>query len=193
MARTRAGVWIGIAVVAAGLLAACGRGGISAEASKTSNGSSGSPLVAVTPRPQASCLDSTDGATPANSPPVFVDPNPIGAEISWIPGSSVTPCTPVINRADSAHAIALAKAIDAAPKSRYGVFNCPSDDRMRVRLYLLYAGNVSSQYAQVELSGCGGIDAPGRADRSGSAALNRALAALAPAGPGNWLGWLGAG
>ena len=131
------------------------------------------PIAEVSPH---DCTVASDGAT---GPHLTVAPDPRGVTAVWIPGLA-EPCRPVVTHGNQRVASALADDIRNAPNSPLGIFNCPLDTGRRVRLYFAYGDHQPGERADVSLSGCEGISAPGRSGLTATAALGRDLLVIAP-------------
>lgn len=103
----------------------------------------------------------------------------------WLPSENTGHCVAVRKMDTASYADAIAAAIEHAPPMPRGIF-CPRDDGSAVRIYLGYNSGVQ-QYANVELSGCHTVSAPGRAPREVTPALTRALRHIVPPGWDHYL------
>ena len=110
---------------------------------------------------------------------VFVDRHPVAVEAVWIPGLNQRPCRSEVTRGTAVEAAKIAAAIDAAPRFPSGDFSCPNDDRSATQLYFSYPSH-RSQMAEVALSGCTSVHAPGRRARQLTVAVREALGPLEP-------------
>jgi hypothetical protein len=141
-------------------------------------GTTDQPLPAK-PIAEVSSHDCTVASGGATGPHLTVDPDPRGVTAVWIPGLEEA-CHPVVTHGNQQMASALADDIRNAPNSPLGIFNCPLDTGQRVRLYFAYGSHQPGERADISLSGCEGITAPGRSGRTATAALGRDLLAIAP-------------
>ncbi|MGI5229486.1 hypothetical protein [Actinoallomurus sp. CA-142502] len=112
---------------------------------------------------------------------VSVGSRPTGVVAVWFPGMNQRPCRAALTRGNAVLARRLAKDIRAAPKWPSGTFNCPSDDGAGARLYFQRSGSTLADLADVQLSGCKGVDAPGRSARWMTDRLLRDLSSIEPA------------
>ncbi|WP_329259970.1 hypothetical protein OG417_23565 [Actinoallomurus sp. NBC_01490] len=112
---------------------------------------------------------------------VSVGSHPSGVVAVWFPGMNQRPCRAALTRGNAEVARRLAKDIRAAPKWPSGAFNCPSDDRRGARLYFQRSGSALADLVDLRLSGCRGIDAPGRSPRWMTERLFRDLSSIEPA------------
>lgn len=150
----------------------------------------GAPVAAVAPTRAPAAVGPggcvLQGAAPATATAgqslVGVDRSPSGVIIVWVPGLNQRPCRAQLGRDGSRIARGLAAAVDTAPAVPPGSSACPAADGAGADLYFLYPGRPGEQ-AQVSLSGCEDVGAPGRAPRQLSDDL---VAALRPLAPGPW-------
>lgn len=110
---------------------------------------------------------------------VNLDPDPSSVVAIWSPGGNAVACQNLRTTGGRTVARALASDVRTAPTFPSGRFSCPSDDGAGVRLYFAFVGG-PDEYVMVRLGGCGGISAPDRGSRRGTAALSRDLAPIAP-------------
>lgn len=113
---------------------------------------------------------------------VSVDPSASGLVILWVPGLNQRPCWAELVDSGSGVARRLAAAIDTAPATTPGTTACTAADNTGAELYFQYPGRPSER-ADVSLSGCEGVAAPGRDQRQLSDDL---AASLLPLAPGAW-------
>lgn len=149
----------------------------------------GAPVHAVAPTRAPAAVGSggctlkgTSPDTPTEQALVSVDRPPSGVVIVWVPGLNQRPCRAQLIHDGARIARGLVAAIDTAPVIPPGSSACPAADGAGADLYFTYPGRAGEQ-AQVELSGCEGVGAPGRAPRQLSDDL---VAALLPLAPGPW-------
>jgi hypothetical protein len=138
------------------------------------NHPSRTPVYAAIPTqpPRVSVLNgvchSTDGLGPqrAGTGQVWVDSDPSGAVVVWLPGAAYPPCRPsVITRLDTAHARALAAAVRSAKPPSAGISACPSDNGISVTVLFTYPGKAKAEVVRWFPSGCPAVTAPGRDER----------------------------
>lgn len=112
----------------------------------------------------------------------WVDEHPTGAVVLWVPGINAKPCQMFLTRLDSQQAGVLAQAVRTAGAGLHGVVNCPMDDGSSATVYFIYPDRPLAEVVRFELSGCGGLSAPGRTSRtisdSAYAIFNRRAAQL---------------
>jgi hypothetical protein len=153
---------------------------LSAGLALTACGSStGSPVSAAAPTQAPGCAKPALIAVSTNGL-VTVDPDPIGAVLIWYPDMNEQPCRTVRTTLTSTPAVQLAADVRAAPKFPSGTFNCPAAFGVEVDAYFSYKGQSQAQLADISLSGCRGIDAPGRSTRRYTDQLGIDLKAVAP-------------
>lgn len=111
---------------------------------------------------------------------VTVDSSPSGVSIVWLPGFNTRPCLAALTHAGAEMATALANDIQHAPDVSSGATGCSADDGAGVRLYFSYAGGHPTERADVNLTGCKAITAPGRSPRSATQPLLNQLGSVAP-------------
>ncbi|HEY3736768.1 MAG TPA: hypothetical protein VGL26_04930 [Jatrophihabitans sp.] len=92
---------------------------------------------------------------------VWVDPDPVGAIVVWLPGWNAKPCAATLTHIDASQASVIATAIRHAPaapqdngESAGGTFSAAL-----VAIYLQYAGHAKAELAVVNASG--GVSASG--------------------------------
>jgi hypothetical protein len=152
--------------------------------------STGAPVRAVPPpvAPSATTRSYAGGGhacfTPETSPDgrkkglVSVGRHPSTVVVVWLPELGQEPCRTALTRGNAATARRLAEDVMKAPKFPSGTFNCPNDSGIGARLYFGHDG--TADLADLRLSGCRGISAPGRAAREMTGRLARDLAPIAP-------------
>lgn len=155
-------------------------------------GASGGPVRATPPSAAPSASARPEGAGHACLVPhgaedernhglVSVGGRPTGVIAVWLPGLNQRPCRAALTRGNADVARRLAKDIRAAPKWPSGNFNCPNDDGAGARLYFQRSGSTLADLADIQLSGCRGVDAPGRSARWMTDRLFHDLASIEPA------------
>jgi hypothetical protein len=124
---------------------------------------------------------STDGlGDPSGTGRTWLDRDPTGATLLWLPGFNARPCRAALTHLDASGARALAEAVDSTRPFPNGSFSCPADDESAVTAFLSYR-HARSEVVRIRLAGCGGVHAPARDARWLSDAVRHALGP-APAG-----------
>ena len=154
----------------------------------------GRPVSAVAPSsaPSPAATRPCDGfRAPEDVDPagrlVAVNPHPIRATAVWLPGLNSVACRAKLTTMDTAEAVRLAAAINRAPPSPRGATACPADDATAVIVYFSYRHRAEEELADVSLSGCAGVGAPGRYARQLTPTIRHILAGLAPTGWARYL------
>ena len=119
---------------------------------------------------------------------MWVDPKPTTLTAVWLPGLNAKHCAARRTVSGAALARRVAGAIEHAKAFPTGALPCPFDDNTSVRLYFGYRTG-GDEYADVALSGCRPISAPGRRSRWNDDQVEHALL---PAAPPAWRVSLGA-
>ena len=139
--------------------------------------------ASVTPDITKGCAASSGLDT---GPRVGVDPHPNGVGAVWLPGPNGS-CKPVTTQGGPRRASLLAEDIRTAPVPPPGVFHCPADVGVGVELFFTYGAGRPMEQVDVRLSGCGGMDAPGRSSLAWGPHL---LTHLLPITPPAWVRWV---
>jgi hypothetical protein len=110
---------------------------------------------------------------------VWVDVNPSGAVVLWLPGMDHPPCRPsVMTSLDAAHARALAAAVRSAKAQPAGSYHCPPDNGISATVFFTYPSKAKAEVIRWAPGGCAVVTAPGRDERvlpaSGAVALRPA-------------------
>jgi hypothetical protein len=109
------------------------------------------------------CALPTDGLPPSGGTTrPWLDPEPTGGEVLWLPGLNSRRCRGVLTPIDRDHAVRIAGAVDAAKPFPPGIYHCPMDDASSATVFLFYAGTKLAELVRIKLGGCGGVSAPGR-------------------------------
>lgn len=138
-------------------------------------------VLALTARSGKACHSPDGLPTPKLdklAPRVWVDPDPISGLVLWRPGAHSRTCKARFTHLDAARAVAFAKAVEAAPlpSEMDGCMNIGP----AATVFLRYRGQQTAEVVRIELTGCGGLSAPGRDARQTGDALK--ILGAVPAG-----------